>query len=180
MKKSKWHPFLFICLTLLLIISAVACGELTFDTYQNDDWAYTIRYPKGWVVDESTSPAPGVSITSLWARTSRISGVGIAVYDLSIAEVESNAEVAAQMYLEEFRQRFDNVLILDNGEMQSKWDWHLSLELDGFYNKEMYFLHKDGYFCSLQISCPKEDYDLYPWDEIIESFAFEPALLPGG
>ncbi len=135
-------------------------------TYTNDIWGYVIGYPDDWVVDERNllvavefRPPP-----EYWGEIV----VGTIVNAGSLKELASE-------WLEGLDTDWHSITVLDNREMQGKWDWYVSF--DGIMDEhgkevhgEVRYKQEGSSSFMVHVAFEKANYYVYPLSEIVETF----------
>ena len=170
----KWHPFLFICLALLLTISVVGCGKPALTQYYNEYWAYGIKVPEDWtIVEELISADPPYSYTALTASSAQTDLIEITVRPREEVGYD-DIEAMGQKLERGIRSNYDNLVILDSSKDER--GWHIAFE-NKETHEEIFLIDEEGFFCMLLVAYSKGESGVYPWSKIIESFFFYPVLL---
>ena len=137
------------------------------NTYTNDIWGYVISYPDDWVVDESPllvivkfRPPPQYSGEILVGRPPLDAG---SLRDLAFE------------WLEVLNMDWHSITVLDNCEMQGKWDWYVSF--DGTMDEhgkevhgEVRYKQEGSSSFMVQVFFEKANYYVCPLTEILETF----------
>ena len=172
MKKCKWYPILIVGLILLLSSWVIGCGQsktvsrgqLTFTTYVNGVWDYSISYPQGWALFE-----PSSGTVNLIPPGSDIAIVTIIVSVRPGETVKEVAENWGELIFDHYE-----LIIRRSEKMSGMWDWHVfyifmlpdgvEIHGDAYFKKSgenLYILYAEG---------TKAEYETYPFHEVISTF----------
>ena len=162
MRINKKHWFLLFGLIVLVLSSAVGCGQPGFIKYTNELGGYSISHPLNWeseVTDDgnifiATSPSRSASV-----RVDVISPM--------------TAQEAAQRWGMAVGSGSLDFALLENKPMEGSWDWYISYDYEsegGRFHGEAYFKSTAGHVYKLDTAGDVAGYDSYPFPTIISSF----------
>jgi hypothetical protein len=156
------HWVLLFGLIILLLSSAVGCGQPGFTTYNNDMEGYNISYPLSWKVEVSTD-----GTTCLIRSPSRTASVMIYV------AASMAAQDAAQRWLMSLGTNWSEITQIENKPMEGFWNWYVSYDYEadtGPFHGEAYFKNIAGHLYRLDTAADSAGYNSYPFSAIISSF----------
>jgi hypothetical protein len=161
-RKNKSYWFLLSGLIVLLLSSAIGCGQPGFTTYNNDVEGYSISHPLNW----DAEIAKDSTILVLKSPT-RLASVRIDVIDAM------PAQQAAQRWVMAMGTGSADFALLENKPMEGAWNWYVSYDYEaqiGRYHGEAYFKSTADHVYKLDTAGDKDKYDTYPFPTIISSF----------
>ncbi|MCJ7791458.1 MAG: hypothetical protein MUP49_03460 [Dehalococcoidia bacterium] len=164
MRNNKKQWFLLFGLIILLLSSAVGCGQPGFTTYNNETEGYSISYPLNWKVEVSKD----WTVYYISSPTRRAS-VKIVVVEGMTARAAANYLI---MSITEGTPGKEVTLIEDK-PMQGAWDWYLSYDYEaaiGPFHGEAYFKSTADHLYRLDTAGDAAGYKNYPFSTIISSF----------
>jgi len=179
MRNKPWYSILLLGIVLLIASLVLGCQaspstpipptpptSLSFDTYTNDMWGYTISYPNDWDVasaePEFTIIAPPSAYTGV---------VSIEARERSSLSIRDRV----QIWLDVGAEKCGSFTVLESKEMEGMWDWYMSCdcyweENDMELHEEVYFKDTAQYSYRVGVTFEKAAYDVYPLSEIAETF----------
>ncbi|MBM4446949.1 MAG: hypothetical protein FJ023_06305 [Chloroflexi bacterium] len=167
MSKNKKIWFLLPGLIGLLLSSLVACGNLGYTTYTNEQFGYTISCPYTWYGEVSTD-----GTKCLISDPGRGASVMIDVAKAMPPKVAANFLI---MSISEGTLGKE-VTMIEDKPMQGSWDWYLSYDYEmtsGIFHGEAYFKQTEEHIYKLDTAALKEGYSRYPFSTIISSFKLQ-------
>jgi len=145
----------------------------SFTTYRDERWGYTISYPDDWFVDTQESGMIALNPPSPLTSSNIIFIMAI--------ESPGSASEMAQSFLTVEKEKYPVLTVLDNREMEGKWDWYLCYEyLKEFEyvtvgrRAEVYIKNTEQYMYVVNVDFEDEYYDSYPLSQIVDTFTLLP------
>jgi hypothetical protein len=164
-KNNKKHWVLLFGLIVLLLSSAVGCGQPGFTTYNNDMEGYNISYPLSWKTEISAdSTVYSIRSPSLSAT------IRVEVRDVM------PAQQAAQYWVMAMATHWVEFALLENKPMEGAWNWYVSYDYEadtGPFHGEAYFKSTAGHLYRLDTAADSAGYKNYPFSAIISSFKLQ-------
>jgi len=161
-RNNKKHWVLLLGLIVMLLGSAIGCGQPGFTTYNNDVEGYSISYPLSWKVEVSTD-----GTTCLITSPSRTASVMIYV------AASMAAQDAAQRWLMSLGTHWSEITQIENKPMEGFWNWYVSYDYEadmGQFHGEAYFKSTADHLYRLDTAADSARYKTYPFSAIISSF----------
>ena len=162
MRNNKKHWVLLFGLIIILLSSAVGCGQPGFTTYNNDVEGYSISYPLNWKVEVSED-----GTRCLITSPTRTGSIMIDV------EAPMTAKDAATRWTMSLGTNWSEIILLENKPMQGFWSWYLSYDYEaatGPFHGEAYFKSTADHLYKLDTAGDADGYKNYPFSTIISSF----------
>jgi hypothetical protein len=162
LRNNKKHWVLLFGLIILLLSSAVGCGQPGFTTYNNETEGYSISYPLSWKGEVSKD-----GTTFLITSPSRTASVMIYV------AAPMAAKDAATRWTMALGTNWSEITLLENKPMQGFWSWYLSYDYEaatGPFHGEAYFKSTADHLYKLDTAGDADGYKNYPFSTIISSF----------
>jgi hypothetical protein len=160
--RNNKHWALLLGLIVLLLSSAVGCGQPGFTTYNNDIEGYSISYPLSWGVEVSKD-----GTTFLITSPSRTASLMIYVAD------SMSTQDAAQRWLMSLGTHWSEIAQIENKPMEGFWNWYVSYDYNadtGPFHGEAYFKSTADHLYRLDTAADSAGYKNYPFSTIISSF----------
>lgn len=165
LRNNKKHWVLLFGLIILLLSSAVGCGQPGYTTYKNDTVGYSISYPLNW---KSEVTEDG---TRFFVKSSTLfASVRIDVIDVM------PAQQAAQRWVMAMGTGSVDFALLEDKAMEGFWNWYVSYDYDvgtGPFHGEAYFKTTKDHVYKLDTAGDKDRYNTYPFPTIISSFKLQ-------
>jgi hypothetical protein len=161
-RKNKNYWFLLLGLIVLLLSSAVGCGQPGFTTYTNDLGGYSISYPLSWGVEVSKD-----GTTLLITSPTRVASLMIYVAN------SMSAQTAAQYWIMSLGTHWSEIAQIENKPMEGFWNWYVSYDYEadtGPFHGEAYFKSTADHLYRLDTAADSAGYKNYPFSTIISSF----------
>lgn len=162
MRNNKKHWVLLFGLIILLLSSAVGCGQPGFTTYDNETEGYSISYPLNWKVEVSED-----GTRCLITSPTRTGSIMIDV------EAPMTAKDAATRWTMSLGTHWSEITQLENKPMEGLWNWYLSYDYEadtGPFHGEAYFKSTADHVYKLDTAGDAAGYKNYPFSTIISSF----------
>jgi hypothetical protein len=174
MKKSA---LLLFGIAILLLSPILGCSLLgpssppqpTLVTYINDQFGYSIGYPKNWQASEQSKKE-----VYLLSSAPDKAYIGIGVLENATLPI---SEIAMRWVLA-VSQKEDNVVLTNRMQMQGLWDWYVSYDYvtawGEDFHAEAFFKQVGTRIYRVETVGEKAKYSEYPFAAMLSSFKLSP------
>jgi hypothetical protein len=164
-RNNKKYWVLLLGLIVLLLSSAVGCGQPGFTTYNNDVEGYTISYPLNWKAEVAKDATIFIIKSPSLFASVRVDVISV-----------MPAQQAAQRWITAMGTGSLDFALLENKPMEGFWNWYVSYDYEaesGRFHGEAYFKSTADHVYKLDTAADLAGYKNYPFSTIISSFKLQ-------